>query len=1462
MSTKYNHNDYGTTGLRNYGATQVRNHVHGSKMTRTWVRFAAMVMMMLVVEVKTIWGQNTDYSGTYYIASNYIASKANKYDAVTLTNNYYLCPTEGWAFYVSGGTVTSTDNGQPFITTHKRANGDEAKYKWIIEKHIVEGVDYYTFKYSIDYVDGESTHHTRYMSYSRKLSGAGVDRMRVHLEKTENPGDNELFRIVVEGAYLVISPKNTDADENDATHKTKYLTVNGGNKDSYKGESGKVNGPSGYTNTAGVIGTYYDITDVNVPLYLEDVITRPAIAYNSSNLIEISDQTGNATAIYYTTDGSTPTTSSTLYAGAFAPTDNVTTIKAVVIVDNEVSNVATFKIDSHQYLIQSVECMNFYMMPGDVSNGNTTVNTSSLFRSTMAWTFTYAGYEGGIQYYYIKNGTSYLFRTSTNIYIKTNSDFEGATDKTGYMFSIGHWFDKVSMSFLEGYNIIPKGATFNTCIFKDGYAAGVLANEKNNVVKNGEKTPESYTRWNIIPYAAPGNVLPTSLVTSDESNPTLFKIENLGTPGQYMNDASTVGTATTGSNELAWYIKEAAFDSERKYYYIIHKTTGKYLKFNKTIASPPSSMQGQNNVLSLDYDGSASDRYQFVFAKSTVDGAYYIVPKGLEEASNSQYYALYLDASDTNQPIKSTKNRQSDSYKWKLVPFCYNPVFAESERSITLSCATTGAEIHYTEDGNDPTSSSTLYDNSSWTSSDQHAIKAIAVIKDGSEIVSTSEVVTLLNKPTVTLESGPFVYEGRQLRPEVKSVKVGTTEAPTSPATYTKEYHNNINVGTASVDIADADENDNWYIWNVPTTNFTINKITLTVRADNKTVEYGSAPPTNYSISYSGWAIGDIARLEGIDTKPTATCTGYTTTSAVGSTHQIIPSGGVDNNYDFEYVNGTLTVAAAFVTLTANSGTVTYNGAEQTVTGYTCSVDGLSFTDAGVSASGSGTDVGTYDVTFSGVTLNSTKDNTNQYVVTNIVEGTLTINPAEATVTADNKTKTYGETDPTLTATVSGLYGSDAIAYTLNRATGNNVGDYVITPTGDAAQGNYTVSYVPGTFTINQKALTITANNHVITYGIPPENNGVTYSGFIEGENENTEGVFTGTLAYKYNSANDESGDYYTTTIPKGTFYIIPSGLTAKNYAITYAYGTLTVNAKSIGDGSIASGFTLSFGDGGAIVLKDGETDLYLTTDYTIGSETTSSSGRYSEKTVSGTGNYTGYFSIRNAIVNFQTDDQEEWSATFIAEPAGDYAVDNTKGHKLPDGVRAYIITSIEGNWAIPEALNYIPEGIPVLLVSDKASGGFLVEDASDHTPITTTGDGNQKDANMLEVVKEGMIGYVTDTESPNYKKAHFNLKTIYLLSYNEFVFNMDGYLSDGKVFLNPIHPSDPSSASPSHAPMRLGINWDIVNGIKEIPDKGKDEKRNSGQWYGLDGRQLNGIPTRKGLYFHDGKKVIIKEDL
>src|SRR5262249_18632481 len=121
--------------------------------------------------------------------------------------------------------------------------------------------------------------------------------------------------------------------------------------------------------------------------------------------------------------------------------------------------------------------------------------------------------------------------------------------------------------------------------------------------------------------------------------------------------------------------------------------------------------------------------------------------------------------------------------------------------------------------------------------------------------------------------------------------------------------------------------------------------------------------------------------------------------------------------------------------------------------------------------------VGTYAIT---VTLGW---NPNYNVTT--TNGTLTIEQANATVTADNKSKTYGDDNPTFTATVVGaVVGGDAIDYSLATTAlkFSNVGSYPITAS-LGSNPNYNVTATDGTLTINQAIATVTADNKSKTYG-------------------------------------------------------------------------------------------------------------------------------------------------------------------------------------------------------------------------------------------------------------------------------------------------------------------------------------------------------------------------------------------
>ena len=220
------------------------------------------------------------------------------------------------------------------------------------------------------------------------------------------------------------------------------------------------------------------------------------------------------------------------------------------------------------------------------------------------------------------------------------------------------------------------------------------------------------------------------------------------------------------------------------------------------------------------------------------------------------------------------------------------------------------------------------------------------------------------------------------------------------------------------------------------------------------------------------------ATVEGLVGTDTVT---YTFTREQGDdvgTYAITPEGDAEQgNYTVTYVSGTLTIVQRDVTVTADDKTVTFGESDPT---FTATVDGLVGTGTVTYqlSREDGTDIGTYTIY-----ANGDADQGN-YNVT-FVNGTLTIEPAAVTVTADDKTKTFGESDPTFTATVEGLVGSDTVNYRIDCVHDEDAGTYEITVTGETEQGNYTVTFTNGTFTIDPKEVTapiIAVHGNAYTY--------------------------------------------------------------------------------------------------------------------------------------------------------------------------------------------------------------------------------------------------------------------------------------------------------------------------------------------------------------------------------------------
>ncbi len=318
----------------------------------------------------------------------------------------------------------------------------------------------------------------------------------------------------------------------------------------------------------------------------------------------------------------------------------------------------------------------------------------------------------------------------------------------------------------------------------------------------------------------------------------------------------------------------------------------------------------------------------------------------------------------------------------------------------------------------------------------------------------------------------------------------------------------------------------------------TIARKAVTVTADNASKVYGAADPA-LSATVTG--------LVGQDTVD------YTVSRTAGedvNTYDITASGEtVQGNYTVTYAKGTFTIskAAAAVTAAPAAKELTYSGSAQAlVTEGTASGGTMQYSLDGANYSATvPTDTNAGDYTVYYKVAGDANHSDTEPVAVNV-----TIARKAVTVTADNASKVYNAADPTLSATVTGLLGSDTITYTLSRAAGEDVNTYAITPSGAANQGNYTVSYVNGTFTITQ------AENSI---------SGLTMEGWTYGENAKTPSATAafGTVAYTYSSS--QSGPF-SEEVPTdaGTWYVKAAVAGNDNYDGAEAVKSFTITQREV----------------------------------------------------------------------------------------------------------------------------------------------------------------------------------------------------------------------------------------------------------------------------------------------------------
>ena len=238
-----------------------------------------------------------------------------------------------------------------------------------------------------------------------------------------------------------------------------------------------------------------------------------------------------------------------------------------------------------------------------------------------------------------------------------------------------------------------------------------------------------------------------------------------------------------------------------------------------------------------------------------------------------------------------------------------------------------------------------------------------------------------------------------------------------------------------------------------------------------------------------------------------------------------------DANYEGSATDN-LEIGKANLLVTAVAANITYGDAAPTVSvqysGFVNNEDESVLDDDGFTLGTDytqGDDVGTYNTTISAGTATD-----NNYNFTPLNTSTFEVGSRDITITADAKSKIYGEADPALThqITSGNIYGSDAPTGALSRVAGEDVGTYAIQQNDLTYGSNYNETYVGADLTIGKADLAVTAVAGDITYGDPEPTVSVQYSGFVNSEDESVLDNTGFSLSNNY-TQGDNVGTYNTT---------------------------------------------------------------------------------------------------------------------------------------------------------------------------------------------------------------------------------------------------------------------------------------------------------------------------------------------
>ena len=357
-----------------------RNMIVNGKFTDiySFVKNILFLMALMTVGVSEVWGQSEsatlpDGDGYYYIINMEAANNGHTYDK-DKADNWYLCPIEGDYDYLHW----QNDREMPFITTNKE--GRLAKYLW----RVVKNGDYYYIIHDIDnkyltandYPGGDDKNTRRRVhiqeevttkaSFKLKASGTtsygtdtynisspsygdgnllnpagnnnanyGQDKNRAGLIGffSDNAGSRWFFEFVKKCVTPEITVVGGNVTITTVTPEATIYYTDDNSDPATSGTRQEYSAPFslGSATKIKAIAIKADLENSDEAVYNSTKCQVPTITLDKSDgSTTITPNAADEGAhIYYTIDGTTPTTHSTEYTGPFTLSVDATVLKAI-----------------------------------------------------------------------------------------------------------------------------------------------------------------------------------------------------------------------------------------------------------------------------------------------------------------------------------------------------------------------------------------------------------------------------------------------------------------------------------------------------------------------------------------------------------------------------------------------------------------------------------------------------------------------------------------------------------------------------------------------------------------------------------------------------------------------------------------------------------------------------------------------------------------------------------------------------------------------------------------------------------------------------------------------------------------------------------------------------------------------------------------------------------------------------